>query len=86
MVKKVNGLTKPLALSPDLAAIMGVKDEKLSRAEVVKRLWAYIKDKKLQDHENKQFFTPDAKMAKIFGKEKIKAFGMIKYLKEHFLK
>ena len=86
MVKKVNGFTKPLGLSPDLAALMGVaKDEKLSRPEVVKRLWTYIKDKKLQDQENKQFLTPDEKMAKIFGNEKIKALRMVKYLKEHLI-
>ena len=40
----------------------------------------------LQDPANKQFFTPDKKMAKVFGSEKIKAFGMTKYLKEHLTK
>ena len=81
---KTTGINKPLGLSPALADIMGVsKDEKMSRPKVVKGLWAYIKDKELQDQENKQFFTPDAKMSKIFGKEKIRAFGMIKYLKGH---
>jgi len=37
----------------------------------------------LQDPANKQWFTPDKKMAPVFGEEKIKAFGMAKYLKEH---
>jgi len=37
----------------------------------------------LTSHDNKQYFTPDAKMAPVFGKEKIKAFGMAKYLKTH---
>ena len=84
---KKTGINKPLGLSPALADIMGVsKDEMMSRPKVVKGLWAYIKNKELQDQENKQFFTPDAKMAKIFGKEKIRAFGMAKYLKEHFIK
>ena len=50
---------------------------------VVKRLWAYLKKENLQDPENKQFFTPDKLMEPVFGKEKIKAFGMAKYLKEH---
>ena len=85
--KKTGIMNKPLGLSPALADIMGVsKDEKMSRPQVVKGLWAYIKDKELKDQENKQFFTPDAKMAKIFGKEKIRAFGMAKYLKEHLIK
>merc|ERR1712027_106142 len=80
--KKQNGLTKPLNLSPELAAIVGAKkDEKLARSEVVKRLWAYLRAQNLQDPENKQYFTPDEKMAPVFGTEKIKAFGMAKYLK-----
>ena len=85
MVKKT-GLDKPLGLSPALAVILGVsKDEKRSRIQVVKGIWIYIKDKGLQDKANKQFINPDSKMAEVFGKEKIKAFGMVKYLKGHFI-
>ena len=49
----------------------------------MKGLWAYLKEHKLQDPENRQFFTPDKMLEPIFGKEKIKAFGMTKYLKGH---
>ena len=81
---KGSGLTKPLNLSDDLSNLVGAKKgEKLSRPEVVKRLWAYIKENKLQDPENKQFFKPDKKMEPIFGKDKIRAFGMAKFLKTH---
>ena len=55
----------------------------LSLIQCVKRLWAYLKEKELQDPENKQWFTPDETMAPIFGDEKIKCFSMSKYLKEH---
>ena len=37
----------------------------------------------LQDPANKQFFTPDKKMAKVFGNDKIRAFGMAKFLSAH---
>ena len=60
---KGSGLTKPMKLSADLADIVGKKEA--SRAECIKQLWAYIKKNNLQDPENKQFFTPDKKMAKV---------------------
>merc|ERR1712020_66891 len=75
------GLTKPMKLSADLAAIVG-KDE-ASRAECIKELWAYLKKNNLQDPANKQFFTPDKKMAKVFGTDRIRAFGMAKFLSAH---
>merc|ERR1711862_1026457 len=81
---KGSGLTKPLALSTELADLVGAKKgEQLSRPEVVKRIWAYLKAHKLQDPENKQYFKPDAKMKPIFGEEKVRAFGMAKFLKTH---
>merc|ERR1712203_456219 len=81
---KGSGLTKPLNLSTELADLVGAKKgEKLSRPEVVKILWAHIKTNKLQDPENKQCFVPDTKMQPIFEKEKIRAFGMAKFLKTH---
>lgn len=82
--KKGRGLIKPLTVSTDLAAIMGTKKgEKLSRAEVTKRLWAYIKENKLQDPDNGQYFKPNKTMVPVFGSESIKAFGMVKFLKGH---
>merc|ERR1712179_444449 len=78
---KGGGLTKPMKLSADLAAIVG-KDE-ASRAVCIKLLWAYLKKNSLQDPENKQYFTPDKKMAKVFGTETIRAFSMSKFLGAH---
>merc|ERR1712004_357088 len=75
---KGSGLTKPMKLSPELADIVGQKEA--SRAECIKQLWAYLKKNNHQDPENKQFFIPDKKMAKIFGNDKIRAFGMAKFL------
>merc|ERR1712012_1536628 len=78
---KGSGLTKPMKLSADLADIVGKKEA--SRAECIKLLWAYLKKNNLQAPENKQFFTPDKKMAKVFGNDRIRAFGMAKFLSAH---
>lgn len=59
------GLTKPMKLSAELADVVGKKEA--SRAECIKQLWAYIKKHNLQDPENKQYFTPDKKMAKVIS-------------------
>lgn len=78
---KGSGLTKTMKLSSELADIVGKKEA--SRAECIKQLWAYIKKHNLQDPENKQYFKPDKKMAKVFGDDKIRAFGMAKFLSSH---
>ena len=81
MAKKRTGFTIPYKLSAELADIIGM--DEASRAGLMKHLWAYIKEKGLQDPENGHYFTPDKKMAKVFGKEKMRGFGMNKYLSDH---
>ena len=82
--KKPRGSSIPLVVSPVLANIIGTKQqEQVSIAQVMKRLWLYLKLHKLQDPQNGQYFTPDEKMALVFGKEKLRAFGMLKHLKVH---
>jgi len=78
---KGSGLTKPMKVSDDLASVIGTKEA--SRAQCIKLLWKYLKDHNLQDPENKQYFFPDKKMGKIFGTERIRAFGMAKFLGAH---
>ena len=81
---KKTGLQAPLDISDDLAKIIGTaKGEQVSRPQVIKKLWAYLKEHNLQDPENKQWFTPDKLMQPVFGKEKIKCFSMATHLKTH---
>merc|ERR1739847_157895 len=70
-------------LSPELSAIVGVKEA--SRGELMKLLWAYLKKNNLQCDDNKQYFVPDKKMAKVFGTEKLRGFGMSKHIGAHLL-
>ena len=81
---KKTGIKKEFYVSEELRKIIGTnKGEKITRPQVVKRLWEYVKDNNLQDPKNKQWFTPDKTMAPVFGTKKIKAFSMSKYLEDH---
>ena len=73
-----------MKLSDDLAQV--VKRKEASRTECLRRLWTYIKNNNLRDSENKLYFFPDKKMAKIFGREKVQCLpfvSMIKFLNAH---
>ncbi len=79
--KAVGGFAKPLEISEELAGIVGGKPK--PRSQVVKKLWAYIKENKLQDKKNKRVINPDKKMAKVFGKKPFDMFVMNKKLGDH---
>jgi len=76
-----NGYTAPVKLSADLADIVG--GEEMPRHEVVKRMWAYIKENNLQDPKNKQMIKCDDKLSKVIPTKKFRGFGMVKFLKDH---
>jgi DNA topoisomerase-1 len=59
---------KAYTLSKELQAVTGEKE--LSRPEVTKKLWDYIKANKLQNPKNKREIIPDDKLAKVFGSKK----------------
>lgn len=56
---------KEYTLSKELQGVLGEKS--LSRPEVTKKIWAYIKENNLQDPKNKRIIIPDNKLAKVFG-------------------
>ncbi len=55
--------------SPELAAVIGA--EPVSRPEVIKKLWEYIRAHNLQDPKDKRNINADAKLLPIFGKPQI---------------
>ena len=80
--KKVNpALMKPLQPSKELAAVVGSKP--LPRAEVVSKVWDYIKKHKLQDPQNKREIMADDKLQAVFGKTRVTMFEMNKHLAQH---
>ncbi|KDR75714.1 hypothetical protein GALMADRAFT_248365 [Galerina marginata CBS 339.88] len=75
------GFGKEFALSEPLAALIQV--DKLSRPQVVKQLWVYIKGNELQNPENKREILCDGQMRAVFGVDKIDMFKMNKVLGQH---
>ncbi|KAL2460215.1 SWIB complex BAF60b domain-containing protein [Abeliophyllum distichum] len=79
--KKGGGFTKPCALSPQLQEFLGVPE--LARTGVVKRLWAYIREKNLQNPKNKRKILCDEALHGIFRVRSIDMFQMNKALSKH---
>ncbi|HET7276366.1 MAG TPA: SWIB/MDM2 domain-containing protein [Longimicrobiaceae bacterium] len=76
------GLAKPVTPSPELAKVVG--SGQLTRAEVTKTVWDYIKANKLQDSENKRNINADDKLRPIFGgKNQVTMFEMTKLVSQH---
>jgi len=75
------GFQKEYALSEPLAAVLNV--DKLSRPQVVKQLWVYIKGNSLQNPEYKKEIICDDKLKAIFNVDKIDMFKMNKVLGQH---
>ena len=71
-------------LSPELAEIVGAK--KSTRPQVVKKLWVYIKARKLQDAKNRRMINPDAKLAEVLGKKSVDMLKMAGLLSKHIKK
>ncbi len=72
---------KAMTPSAALAAIVGGKP--LPRTEVVKQLWVYIKNNKLQDAINKRLINADAKLKEVFGKAQVTMFEMAGLIGKH---
>ncbi|HVX90551.1 MAG TPA: SWIB/MDM2 domain-containing protein [Candidatus Paceibacterota bacterium] len=83
MARKANpALLKPMTLSSDLEAVVGKGP--MSRGEVVKKIWEYIKKHDLQNPKNKRNILADDKLKPIFGgKSEVTMFEMTKLVSAH---
>ena len=60
--------------SAELAAVIGA--EPISRPQVMKKLWDYIKANSLQDTKDKRSINADAKLLAVFGKPQVTMFEL----------
>ncbi|WOL19562.1 upstream activation factor subunit spp27 isoform X1 [Canna indica] len=79
--KRGGGFTKLCSLSPLLQEFLG--ESELARTEVVKRLWAYIREKNLQDPSNRRKIICDERLQPLFNVNIIDMFQMNKALSKH---
>ncbi|EPS58295.1 hypothetical protein M569_16523 [Genlisea aurea] len=77
------GLSKPCGVSPELQTIVG--QSTLTRTEIVKQLWAYIRKHKLQDPNNKRKIICNDELRLVFDTDCTDMFKMNKLLAKHIL-
>lgn len=84
--RKANpALLKPVQPDEILAAVVG--SEPVSRGELTKKVWDYIKAKGLQDQNKKTQINADEALKKVFGgKEQVTMFEMTKLVNQHIVK
>lgn len=74
--KGSTALSRPVPYSGPLAKFMGKSSG--PRTDVVKKIWAHIKRKNLQDPNNRRMIRPDATLAPIIGSRPIHMMSMTK--------
>jgi chromatin remodeling complex protein RSC6 len=73
---------KPVTPDEKLAAVVGATP--LTRTELTKKLWIYIKKNGLQDKKNKRNINADDKLKPVFnGKATVSMFEMTKLVSGH---
>jgi len=73
---------KPMTPSATLGEVIGNKA--MPRTEVTKKIWAYIKRKKLQDRKNRRMINADDALKAVFrGKKQVSMFEMTKLVSKH---
>ena len=80
--KPRGGIAQEVTPSASLAAIVGAGA--LTRAELTKKVWAYIKKNGLQDQKNRRNINADDKLKAVFGgKGTVNMFEMTKLVNKH---
>lgn len=76
------GYNAPKKISDKLSAFLGGVTE-ISRPQIVKQLWVYIKEHDLQNPANRKEILLDGKLKDVFGCDKFTMFSMNKYISSH---
>jgi upstream activation factor subunit UAF30 len=73
---------KPVQPDEALSAVIG--SEPVSRTEITRKLWDYIRKNNLQDPANRTYTKADEKLKQVFnGQERVSMFEMTKLVFGH---
>jgi upstream activation factor subunit UAF30 len=75
-------MQKPLNLSPALSSLLDGETQ-LSRPQTVKKIWAYVKERGLQDPNDKRQIRCDEPMRAVFKTDRVHMFTMNKILNQN---
>eukprot|EP00096_Caligus_rogercresseyi_P009297 TRINITY_DN3135_c0_g1_i1.p1 TRINITY_DN3135_c0_g1~~TRINITY_DN3135_c0_g1_i1.p1 ORF type:complete len:148 (-),score=63.64 TRINITY_DN3135_c0_g1_i1:237-680(-) len=73
---------KPKSLSPSLSSICGGA-RRLSRHDVLRRVWAHIKKRNLQDSERKNVVKCDDKLRELINEDEFPIKNLLRILDAH---
>ncbi|KAF2710512.1 SWIB-domain-containing protein [Pleomassaria siparia CBS 279.74] len=79
--KRTGGFHKPMSLSPALSELLG--ETSLSRPQTVKKIWEYVKERDLQDPEDKRQIRCDDALRAVFKSDRVHMFTMNKILSQN---
>jgi upstream activation factor subunit UAF30 len=80
--RAAGALAKPVRPDQALAAVVGA--DPLPRTELTKRVWAYIREHKLQDAQDRRRIRADDKLRAVFnGQDSVTMFELTKFVSRH---
>lgn len=82
-----NGFKKPLQVSPELQAFLGLADgERISRADVTRKVSAYLEQHSLKNGQNISLDAPLKDLLKVPEDVKLTFLNIQKWINPHFVK
>lgn len=83
-MKKASSVIRTVwKVSPAMTTVLGKSES--TRMDALKGVWAYIKDKNLQNPEKKREIIGDDAITNLFGKKNTTMFEVMKLMNPHFL-
>ena len=80
--RAAGALAKPVQPDAALAAVVGA--DPLPRTELTKRLWAYIREHKLQDAQDRRRIRADDKLRAVLdGQDSVTMFELTNFVSRH---